>query len=177
MPRLTKNDLLSIVTGSVSECGWNILYLESPITHPFRLQIYKNDESYRLRIYIWNLTHGGGSARPRGEYRICGVQLDLVQAAHIVPVSYEKGTDHTSNGMALCALHHYAYDRGLVFVDEDYSIELNERKINKLRAISRDEGLQAFTEALRDLILLPPATSDRPHRDYLSIANSLRLEA
>lgn len=334
MPRLTKDDLLSIIARSISDCGWSVLYLDNPVIHPFRLQIYRNDESYRLRIYIWNLTHGGGSARPRSEYRIqitglptsyfepeiggktlilgwwddvgvfagfdynkhsgllgsspsiqireqylrnahingfsacdkgneeiaiafkpsffieyvrdleslhgfgeseydlsvletvaenpyavndeeieltswtrqtviqtvkkrlrdssfqdrvltaynyrcamCGVQLDLVQAAHIVPVSHEDGTDYTSNGMALCALHHYAYDRGLVFVDEDYSIELNQSKVNKLRAISRDEGLEEFTEALRALILLPPATTDRPHRDYLSIANSLRLAA
>ncbi|GAB4327688.1 MAG: hypothetical protein OHK0047_13660 [Leptolyngbyaceae cyanobacterium] len=334
MSRLTKADLLGIVIRSISECGWNVLYLENPVTHPFRLQLYRNDEDYRIRVYIWNLTHGGGSARPRSEYRIqitglstnyfepeiggktlilgwwdevgvfagfdynkhsgilgsspsiqireqylrnahingfsacdkgneeiaiafkpsffieyvrdleplhgfgesqydlsvletvaenpyavndeeiestswtrqtviqtvkkrlrdssfqdrvltaynyrcamCGIQLDLVQAAHIVPVSHEDGTDQTSNGMALCALHHYAYDRGLVFVDEDYSIELNQGKLNKLRAISRDDGLGEFTEALRALILLPPATSDRPHRDYLSIANSLRLAA
>lgn len=332
MPRLTKADLLSTVTRSISECGWNVLYLDNRIIHPFRLQIYRNDESYRIRVYIWNLTHGGGVARPRSEYRIqitglsnnyfepeiwgktlilgwwnevgvfagfdynkhsgilgaspsiqireqylrnahvngfstcnkgneeiaitfkpnffveyvknleslhsfgesegdlrvletvaenpdsvddleiehirwerrtviqtvrkklrdssfqnrvltaynyqcamCGVQLDLVQAAHIVPVSHEAGTDQTSNGMALCALHHYAYDRGLVFVDEEYSIELNDSKITQLRSISRDEGLEEFTEALRKMIVLPPGRLDRPHRDYLSIANSLRL--
>lgn len=334
MPRLTKAELLSIVTRSISEYGWSVLYLEDPVAHPFRLQLYKDDESYRIRVYIWNLTHGGGSARPRGEYRIqitglstnyfepeiggktlilgwwdevgvfagfdynkhsgvlgsspsiqireqylrsahingfsacdkgneeiaiafrpnffieyvrdleslhgfgeseydlsvletvaenpdlvndlelehtswerrtviqtvrkrlrdssfqdrvltaynyqcamCGIQLDLVQAAHIVPVSHEEGTDETSNGMALCALHHYAYDRGLVFVDEEYSIEVNASKVTQLRSLSRDEGLEAFTEALRRMIILPPNRLDRPHRDYLSIANSLRLAA
>jgi putative restriction endonuclease len=334
VPRLTKDDLLSIIVRSISECGWSILYLDNPVTHPFRLQVYRNDESYRLRVYIWNLTHGGGAARPRSEYRIqitglptryfepeiegktlilgwwdevevfagfdyskhsgilgsspsiqireqylrnahingfsacdkgneeiaiafkpsffieyvsnleslhgfgeskydlsvletvaenpdavndeeiestswirqtviqtvkkrlrdssfqervltaynyrcamCGVQLDLVQAAHIVPVSHEDGTDYTSNGMALCALHHYAYDRGLVFVDEEYSIELNDSKVAQLRSISRDEGLEGFVEALRGMIILPPDRLDRPHRDYLHIANSLRLAA
>jgi putative restriction endonuclease len=330
--KLRKADLLSIITRSISECGWNVLYLSN--IHPFRLQIYKDDESYRVRIYIWNLTHGGGAARPRSEYRIqitglptrsfepeiggktlilgwwddvevfagfdydkhsgilgsspsiqireqylrnahlngfsacdkgneeiaiafqpnffveyvrnleslhgfgeskydlnvleniaknpdlvndieieststsrqiviqtvrkrlrdssfqdrvltaynylcamCGVQLDLVQAAHIVPVSHDDGTDQTSNGIALCALHHYAYDRGLVFVDEDYSIKLNEKKISKLQSICREDGLEEFTEALRPLIIVPPAIPDRPHKDYLLIANSLRLGA
>ena len=108
---------------------------------------------------------------------ICGVQLDLVQAAHIVPVSHDEGTDQTSNGIALCALHHYAYDRGLIFIDEEYSVEINQNKIDKLRSISRDDGLEEFTNALRALIILPPTISDRPHIEYLLIANALRLPA
>jgi putative restriction endonuclease len=106
---------------------------------------------------------------------ICGIQLNLVQAAHIVPVSHEQGTDLTSNGIALCALHHYAYDRGLVYVDEDYSIKVNERETMQLKTITRDGGLDKFVEGLRALILLPPSIPDRPYAEYICIANKLRL--
>ena len=34
----------------------------------------------------------------------------LLEAAHIVPVAND-GTDHPSNGIALCPTHHSAFDR------------------------------------------------------------------
>ena len=41
----------------------------------------------------------------------CGVDIpELLEAAHIVPVAND-GTDHPSNGNALCPTHHSAFDR------------------------------------------------------------------
>ena len=41
----------------------------------------------------------------------CGIDIpDLLEAAHIVPVAND-GTDHPSNGIALCPTHHSAFDR------------------------------------------------------------------
>ncbi len=68
MPRLTKSQLLDVIVRSIHRCGWQVAYLSDD--HPFRLLVYHQDESYRLRVYIWNLTHGGGSARPADEYRV-----------------------------------------------------------------------------------------------------------
>ena len=59
---------------------------------------------------------------------MCGIQLDLVDAAHIVPHAHPKGLDAVSNGLALCALHHRSYDTGLLYVDGEYSIHLNSAK-------------------------------------------------
>ena len=42
---------------------------------------------------------------------MCGIQLGLIDAAHIIPHSNEKGTDDLDNGISLCPLHHRAYDR------------------------------------------------------------------
>ena len=44
----------------------------------------------------------------------CGVQLELIDAAHIIPVAAVTSTDETKNGIALCKLHHTAFDRNLV---------------------------------------------------------------
>ncbi|OQX05383.1 MAG: hypothetical protein BWK80_52260 [Desulfobacteraceae bacterium IS3] len=104
---------------------------------------------------------------------VCGIQLRLIDAAHIIPVE-ENGTDETSNGLALCALHHRAYDKGLVTVWEDYSVRLNERKVTELRRVNLDGGFDNFKESLRPIILLPPAVSDRPHIEYLKRANEIR---
>ena len=327
MPRLSKSDLLNVIVSAVEECGWNVLYLSS--THPFRLQIYSAEESYRVRIYVWNITHGGGRARPAHEYRIqitgidrfepepsgktlilgwwseanvfagfdftrhsgllgaspslqireedlrqayvngfspcpkenqeiaiafrpdfiveyirnletlhrfgeapqdlaalesvarapeaindadlqtvsperrvvvksvqqrmrsssfrsrvltaysrgcafCGLQLDLVQAAHILPVSHERSTDGTYNGVAACFLHHAAYDRGLIAFDEKYRVLVNAEAMRRFMKMHRDGGMGKFKSALKRSILLPPATSDRPHRDFVNLANQIR---
>ncbi len=327
MPKLRKADLLNIIVSAVAECGWNVLYLDT--AHPFRLQIYNAEESFRVRIYIWNITHGGGQARPANEYRIqitgvdhfvpepsgkslilgwwgeenvfagfdfdrhsgklgaspsfqireeslrqaylngfspspkenqeiaiafrpdflveyirnlealhrfgetpqdlaalesvarapeavndsdlqavsperrvvvksvqqrmrsssfrsrvltayshscafCGLQLDLVQAAHILPVSHENSTDDTYNGVAACFLHHAAYDRGLVAFDERYQVLVNEAEMRRFVEVHRDGGMGKFRAVLRRLILVPPAVNDRPHIEFVNLANQIR---
>lgn len=328
MARHNKYDLLDQIVKAISDSGWNVLYLKSIDEHPFRLQIYREDENYRVRIYIWHLTHGGGQARPKNEYRVqitgtdhfelsqgektlilgwwaeagvfagfdvrkhlsklgfspsiqireealreayingfapcdkgnkevaiafrpdffveyvrtlealhdfgqstddlavlsevaqhpeindediqiqdtarkitvvsvskklrdvnfrkrvltayafscavCEIQLKLVESAHIIPVNHENSTDETRNGLALCALHHKAYDQALIAVAVDYSVLLNKKQVTELSRLKLDEGLSSFTQGLRPLILLPPAVSDRPHAKYIRIANQVR---
>jgi putative restriction endonuclease len=325
-PLLSKGQLLETVVAAIRESGWNALYISED--HPFQLQMYRGDLSFRLLIYIWNITHGGGAARPADEYRIqvtgvsqfqqqpdtktlilgwwaeaavfsgfdirkhraplgfspslqirkqslelaaetgfapsdkgnqeiaiafrpdffaqyvcnlealhdfgqspqdfavleavaqepevntadllltnqerrvtvssvsrrlrdakfrknvliaysyrcafCGVQLNLTDAAHIVPVSHERSVDKTYNGLALCALHHRAYDQSLVTVWEDYAVRISETEEMRLRAIVRGAGMEAFREGLLPSILLPPAVSDRPHAEYIRLGNNIR---
>jgi len=328
MSRHRKYALLDHVVKAITDSGWNVLYIATIHEHPFRLQVYREDESYRILIYIWYLTHGGGRKRPQNEYRIqitgtdhfeqvpgektlvlgwweeaevfagfdvrkhtgtlgrspsiqireehlrrayisgfspcdkgnqeiaiafrpdffveyvrnlemlhdfgqsledlavldavsqnpeindediqigdnmrrtaifsvrrklrdtsfrkrvltaygfrcavCGIQLKLVDAAHIIPVNHESSTDETRNGLALCALHHRAYDQTLITVGEDYSVLLNEERVDYLKRIKQDNGLDDFSRSLRPLILLPPAITDRPHIEYIRIANRIR---
>jgi putative restriction endonuclease len=105
---------------------------------------------------------------------MCGLQLRLVDAAHIIPVSHENSTDETRNGLALCALHHRAYDQALVTVIDDYSLVLNDKQIREMRKAREAGGLEGFTGNLRPLVLLPPAVGDRPHVEYIRIANRSR---
>lgn len=326
--RHRKYDLLGLILQAIRDDGWNILYLSDPKFHPFRLKIYNDNESFDVRIYIWNLTHGGGKARPADEYRIqitgvsnfeqaknektlilgwwreggvfagfdyhkhtgnlgrspsiqireealrksyqqgistiikendeiaialrpdffveyiknleqlhsfgeskndleiletltaspneindiqietvskkrkiailnvrrkirdnsfksrvltsytnrcafCNIQLKLVDAAHIIPVQYD-GTDETSNGIALCALHHRAYDANLITFNEKYQILFSDKSLQKLKTLGLDGGAERFIGDLRAVIHLPPAISDRPHVDYVKTANKIR---
>lgn len=329
MPRLVKAHLFEKVERAITDSGWNILYLPPKTGNPRRIHTYKGEESYRLRIYIWNLTHGGGRARPHDEFRIqitgidrfgaeiggktlilgwwdevgvfaafdfrkhagalgaspsiqireeflrraysdglapcnkgnkeiaiavrpdflveyirhseslhgfgdsdtdfeildtvsrdpmaindedlakvsqprqvtvasvrrrlrdtsfrnrvltayafrcamCSLQLELVEAAHVIPISHEQSTDETSNGIALCILHHVAFDRALVGLGEDYSVAVNDSEMQHLRDTHRDGGMDRFIKALRPLILLPPAVNDRPNTNYIRIGNKVR---
>lgn len=329
MAKHRKYDLLDIIVQSINDCGWSVLYVGDIADHPFILKIYNNEQSILLRIYVWNLTHGGGAARPKDEYRIqitgveqfehndgektlilgwwseagvfagfdyskhteklgfspsiqireeflrnaflngfspcdkengeiaiafrpdffvnyvqnleelhafgaskadfgvleqvsvnplelnvdliktasnprqtalyqltkklrdasfkarvlnaygnkcafSGVQLKLVDAAHILPVSADNSTDDTSNGIVLSAIHHRAYDRGLVTFDEKYNIVINEMKFKELRNIGYDGGMEQFLKDLRPIILVPPAVNDRPNVNFIRQANALR---
>ncbi|MBI5916729.1 MAG: HNH endonuclease [Bacteroidetes bacterium] len=103
-----------------------------------------------------------------------GIQLRLVDAAHIVPVSYETSTDETSNGIALSAIHHKAYDKGLITFNEKYQIIFKESEASKLKELNLHGGLEKFIADLRPIIDVPPARTDRPNVTYVTTANQLR---
>jgi putative restriction endonuclease len=330
MARLSKQVLLNQVANHITEAGWQIIYLTRQGEHPAKIRVFQNGIGYIIKIYIWNITHGGGEARPTDEYRIqitgvpslnlepecktlilgwwdeagvyagfdvrkhsgslghspsfqikeshlkralinegfspydkdnreiavaftpdflvtyithleeihdsgnlskdlnilrqvadspitvndsaineasnkrkeaifsvrralrdtsfkkrvltayshrcavCGVQLDLIDAAHIVPVVDKKSSDETSNGLALCALHHRAFDKRLIAVDDNYDVLCNPLEIRRLAAIGHDGGWKEFKTALRPMIILPPAIQDRPHIMYLRRGRQIR---
>ncbi|MEW6401955.1 MAG: HNH endonuclease [Chloroflexota bacterium] len=105
---------------------------------------------------------------------VCGIQLKLVEAAHIIPVNHDNGTDETRNGLALCALHHKAYDQALIAVAENYSVQISRSRVSELQNQKMTDGLANFSQDLRPIIILPPAISDRPHVEYIRIANNIR---
>ncbi len=325
----SKRALLQRVEEAITASGWNFLFATGTGTHPFKLRIFREAESYSLLIYIWSLTHGGGTARPQNEYRIqmtgvdfplqtsddfrtlvlgwheeltvfagfdvhkhrrstsrspsiqvhfdtlkeaaqrrlafqrkgndeiavafapdlfgeyvaqqeslhefaqqpddlqileeaaatevlpeqqlqplpfarqtvvraitirqrasrfraqvldayehacavCDLQLDLLEAAHIIPVYSEESNDQTTNGMALCSLHHKAYDQALLRVDETYRIFLNEGKVESLRRKGYLGGMGLFQQALRKEIRLPTEAINHPRPEYLRRGLELR---
>ena len=105
---------------------------------------------------------------------MCGLQLQLVEAAHIIPVGDPSSTDETSNGIALCSLHHRAYDRGLVTFDEGGAIRLSEAKAADLKALNIAGGMKAFKDGLRSSVRRPSASRDRPSPANVEKANALR---
>lgn len=104
---------------------------------------------------------------------ICGIQLKLIDAAHIVPVEHH-GSDETNNEIGLCALHHRAFDRSLLTINEKYQILTNSSRMDKFKEIGLDGGMEKFFNDLRAIIHLPPAVSDRPHLENIRAANEIR---
>jgi putative restriction endonuclease len=49
---------------------------------------------------------------------------ELLEAAHIIPDNYPEGEPLVPNGMALCSLHHRAFDRAFLGLRPDYTIEV-----------------------------------------------------
>jgi putative restriction endonuclease len=99
---------------------------------------------------------------------ICGLQANLVQGGHIVGVG-KKGTDEVINGMCLCSIHHDAYDRGLLAVDENYTIRKNLRMAKALKSAGLAGGLTEFFANSRvgQKIRLPKDLKFAPKPEYL----------
>jgi putative restriction endonuclease len=105
---------------------------------------------------------------------VCGTALKLVDAAHIIPVSDPRGDDQVTNGLALCRLHHAAYDIGLLGVRSDYGVIINETSAARLAEVQLDAGLAQFRAALPKHIRIPNVTEVRPDPAKLRVGLQVR---
>lgn len=101
-------------------------------------------------------------------------QMKLVDAAHILPVQAEGSSDHVSNGIALSPTLHRAYDRGLIYLDCDLSMRINEEKASQLANEGLDAGLASLRGLLDNSIYLPLDVDQRPRPEVVVQANTYR---
>ncbi len=88
----------------------------------------------------------------------------LLTAAHIYPDGHEKGLPEVSNGIALSALHHTAYDTKLIGISPDYRVEVSERLFSQTDGPLL-EGLKALHG---NIMRLPREPELRPSREALA---------
>jgi len=100
---------------------------------------------------------------------VCGYSLKLVDSAHIIPVADPRSNDHVTNGLALCKLHHAAFDTALLGVNSDYTIIINSERVANLTVLDRVHGFEDFAAQLNlpRPITLPRVIEVRPNQDYL----------
>ena len=91
---------------------------------------------------------------------ICALrERELVQAAHIVPDIEPAGIAAVVNGLALCAIHHLAFDRNLLGIDPEGIVQIAGRVLREIDGPMLRTGLQDFHGAA---ILMPRRPQDRP---------------
>jgi len=86
-------------------------------------------------------------------------ERELVQAAHIVPDTEPEGIAAVVNGLALCAIHHLAYDRNVMGIDPDGVVHVAGRVLRERDGPMLRTGLQGFHGAR---INSPRRPVDRP---------------
>lgn len=69
MARRSKRDLIGLATEAIAKGGWTLTPLTAANEHPARFLMSCDGVEYRVRLYIWNLSHGG-KTRSEDEYRI-----------------------------------------------------------------------------------------------------------
>jgi putative restriction endonuclease len=98
---------------------------------------------------------------------VCSLrEASLLQAAHIVEDRDPLGNATVINGLALCAIHHLAYDRNLLAIDPDGFVHIHERLLNEIDGPMLTNGLQHFHGAR---MIAPRRLEDQPDRERLAI--------
>ena len=120
------------------------------------LQVRLHQRSFRERVL----------RAYRSRCAVCRLRHhELLDAAHIVPNS-EAGAPRVPNGLALCKLHHAAFDKLFVGVRPDGVIEVR-------RDILEEEDGPMLLHGLKRLhrtrLHAPRRTDDRPDPDLLEI--------
>ncbi len=122
--------------------------LQRIVRRKFRDRVFSSRvrEAYRERCSLTGLRLINGGGRPE------------VEAAHIRPVGNgHNGPDSIWNGIALCQTAHWMFDRGLVTLEDDYSI-----------VVSPKAPDDAYRLLRRELVAEVPASSrERPHPSFL----------
>ena len=91
-----------------------------------------------------------------------------VEAAHIVPHS-SMGRDDIWNGLALCHLHHWAFDVGWFTLQDDYMVDVS----SKVHSLPSDYGRIGDYEFIKAIssksmkILLPSRSELYPHQNAI----------
>jgi putative restriction endonuclease len=98
---------------------------------------------------------------------------ELLDAAHILPDADPEGEPVVPNGIALCKLHHAAFDRFFLSVRPDYVIEIRRDVLEESDGPMLRHGLQGMHG---QRIQLPSRAGLRPSPDFLEQRHQRFLE-
>jgi len=88
----------------------------------------------------------------------------LLDAAHILPDHHPQGDPIVPNGLALCKIHHAAYDSNILGIRPDCVVQLRGDVLVEIDGPMLRHGLQ---EMHGRGIHLPRSRADRPERSRL----------
>jgi putative restriction endonuclease len=92
-------------------------------------------------------------------------QRQLLDAAHIIPDGRPHGIPVVTNGLALCKIHHAAYDRNILGIRPDYVVEIHEGLLHEIDGPMLRHGLQEHHG--KPLMYVPDRRTDRPAPERL----------
>jgi putative restriction endonuclease len=114
----------------------------------FRAQVLS---AYKERCAVCNLGH-----------------IPLLDAAHIIPDREELGIASVVNGMAMCKIHHAAFDARLLGIRPDLVVQIKAELLAEIDGPMLRHGLQEMHG--KKLMSVPTSKSLRPRADLLELA-------
>jgi putative restriction endonuclease len=101
----------------------------------------------------------------RSQCAFCKLKYgELLDAAHIIPDNEPDSRPTVDNGLALCKLHHAAFDSFIISVNPDYIIHVRKDVLEEEDGPMLQHGLKELHMAR---IILPRSESHWPNRKYL----------
>lgn len=113
--------------------------------------------AYRSHCAFCNLKHG-----------------ELLDAAHIVPDGEPDGTPTVDNGLALCKIHHSAFDKYIIGVTPDYEIKIRTDILLEIDGPMLTYGFQKLHD---QKLILPKSKKAWPDREKLDWRHQKFLQA
>jgi putative restriction endonuclease len=97
---------------------------------------------------------------------VCKLEIPgLLDAAHIVGDRHEGGDPVVPNGLALCKIHHAAFDLDIMGIRPDHVVEVNRRVLESVDGPMLEHGLK--DRHGQQLMWLPRQRTSRPDADRL----------
>jgi putative restriction endonuclease len=93
-------------------------------------------------------------------------EAQLLDAAHIIPDGQPKGDPVVPNGLALCKIHHAAYDVNLIGVRPNLVVEVAQRLLDGTDGPMLRHGLQEMAGAQ---LLVPREHAAQPDPERLEL--------
>jgi putative restriction endonuclease len=102
---------------------------------------------------------------------VCRIRhLQLLDAAHILADRHEHGDPVVANGLALCKIHHAAFDANFLGVRPDHVVEIRDDVLQEIDGPMLRHGIQ---EHHGTKIVVPQASRDRPSPERLEMRYEL----
>lgn len=142
---------------------------EALISSAAPAEIVEARREYVTRLVQRRVHQAGFRQRVIAAYqRMCAIcrlrHEELLDAAHILPDGHPAGEPIVPNGMALCKLHHSAFDQNIIGVRPDLVIEVNRAVLEEVDGPMLVHGLQGFHDAT---LIVPRRREWRPRREFL----------
>lgn len=125
--------------------------------------------AYVTRVVVQRLHQRSFRERVLAAYReqcaLCRLRhAELLDAAHIIPDTDARGKPIVPNGLALCKLHHAAFDRHILGIRPDLVIEVRHDILEEVDGPMLRWGLQAMHGRR---LHAPRSRELRPREDFL----------
>ncbi len=126
--------------------------------------------AYVTRVTLHRLHQDSFRRRVLRAYRdhcaICRLRhVELLEAAHILPDGHPRGEPLVANGLALCKLHHAAFDRHILGVSPDYIVHIRRDILEEIDGPMLQHGLKDMEG--RKLVVVPSAQQLKPRPEFL----------
>jgi len=149
------------VTKSASEPAGQLYSSETEFTREATLRLAKNrpyQRTFRQRVLL----------AYRQACCVCQLKHDeLLDAAHIIPDSDPRGEPWVHNGLALCKIHHAAFDAQIMAIKpESFIIEIRDDVLREHDGPMLTHGLQALHQRVRAVV--PTDAQLQPKKEFLA---------
>jgi putative restriction endonuclease len=129
------------------------------------IQVRLHQRSFRERVI----------AAYQNQCALCKLKhIELLDAAHITPDNEERGEPIISNGLALCKIHHAAFDQNILGITPDYIIKVREDILQEIDGPMLKHGIQSLEN---QTLYLPGNKNNWPDKFRLEERFGLFLKA